>query len=146
MCNGKVRRGSHPSAVEKSGACPTAVLLPAELKDQHRKRRPNSTRTPSYSKRSERDKLRGTNGAKSVVSVQLFADLCIPKLSWSILKAWIFTGNCSRGNQSIYLHRSGPLLENVLDRPENRYGRYCFASFSSISISTVGVDRARVSL
>ena len=28
-----------------------------------------------------------------------------------------------RGNQSIYLHRSGPLLENDLDRPKNRYGR-----------------------
>ena len=43
-----------------------------------------------------------------------------------------------RGNESIYLHRSGPLLENGLDRPENRCGRYGFASFSSISISTVG--------
>ena len=31
-----------------------------------------------------------------------------------------------RGNESIYLHRSGPLLENCLDRPENRYGRYGF--------------------
>ena len=35
----------------------------------------------------------------------------------------------NRGNQSIYLHRSGPLLENGLDRPENCYGRYGFASF-----------------
>ena len=51
-----------------------------------------------------------------------------------------------RGNESIYLHRSGPLLENGLDRPENRYGRYGFASFSSISISTVGLDGARVSI
>ena len=31
--------------------------------------------------------------------------------------------------QSIYLHRNGPLLENDLDKPENRYGRYGFASF-----------------
>ena len=45
------------------------------------------------------------------------------------------------GNESIYLHRCGPFLENGLDRPENRYGRYGFASCSSISISTVGVDR-----
>ena len=44
----------------------------------------------------------------------------------------------------IYLHRSGHLLENGLDRPENCYGRYAFACFSSISISTVGVDGARV--
>ena len=50
------------------------------------------------------------------------------------------------GNKCIYLHRSGPLLENGLDRPENRYGRYVFASFPSISISTVGVDGARDSL
>ena len=34
-----------------------------------------------------------------------------------------------RQNQSIYLHRSGPLLENGLDRPKNRYGRYGFPSF-----------------
>ena len=51
-----------------------------------------------------------------------------------------------RENESIYLHRSGPLLENGLDRPENRCGRYGFASFSSISISTVGVDGAKVSV
>ena len=51
-----------------------------------------------------------------------------------------------RGNESIYLHRSGPRLENGLDRPENCYGRYAFASFSSISISTVGLDGTRVSL
>ena len=49
-----------------------------------------------------------------------------------------------RGNQSIYLHRSGPLLENGLDRPKNRYGRYGFPSFYRISISPVGVDGARV--
>ena len=48
--------------------------------------------------------------------------------------------------QSIYLHRSGPLLENGLDRPRNCYGRYGFASFYNISISTVGVDGARDSL
>ena len=48
-----------------------------------------------------------------------------------------------RGNQSIYLHRSGPLLENGLDRPKNRYGRYGFPSFYRISISTVGVDGSR---
>ena len=36
--------------------------------------------------------------------------------------------------------------KNGLDRPENRYGRYGFASFYSISISTVGVDGARVCL
>ena len=34
-----------------------------------------------------------------------------------------------RGNKSIYLHRSSPLLENGLHRPENRYGRYGFSSF-----------------
>ena len=51
-----------------------------------------------------------------------------------------------RGNESIYLHRSGPLLEDGLNRPKNRYGRFGFASFSSISISTVGLDGARVSL
>ena len=34
-----------------------------------------------------------------------------------------------RGHKSIYLHRSGPLLENALDRPENGYGRYGFAGF-----------------
>ena len=52
----------------------------------------------------------------------------------------------SRGNQSIFLHRSGPLLKNGLDRPKNRYDRYGFPSFSSISISTVGMDGARVCL
>ena len=50
------------------------------------------------------------------------------------------------GTPSIYLHRSGPLLENGLDRPENRYGRYGLASFPSKSISTVGVDGTRDSL
>ena len=57
---------------------------------------------------------------------------------------WLWTW----GNQSIYLHRSDPLLENGLDRPngKNRYGRYGFPSFYNISISTVGVDRARVCL
>ena len=34
-----------------------------------------------------------------------------------------------RGNESIYLHRGGPLLENGLDKPKNRYGRYGFPSF-----------------
>ena len=50
---------------------------------------------------------------------------------------------------SICSDRSGPLLENGLGRPENRYGRYGFASFFSfvsISISTVVLDGARVSL
>ena len=51
-----------------------------------------------------------------------------------------------RGNQSIYLHRGGPLLENGLDKPKNRCGRYGFPSFYSISIFTVGVDGARVCL
>ena len=51
-----------------------------------------------------------------------------------------------RGNQSIYLHCSGPLLESGLDRSENRYGRYGFASFLMISTSTEGLDGARVSL
>ena len=51
-----------------------------------------------------------------------------------------------RGNETIYLHRSGPLLENGLERPKNRYGRYGFPSFYSISISTLGVDEARVFL
>ena len=35
----------------------------------------------------------------------------------------------AREHESIYLHRSGPLLENCLDKPENRYGRYGLASF-----------------
>ena len=52
----------------------------------------------------------------------------------------------NKENENIYLHRSGPILENCLDRPENRYGRYGFAKFSSMSISTVGVDGTRVSL
>ena len=34
-----------------------------------------------------------------------------------------------REYESIYLHRTGALFENGLDRPENRYGRYGFASF-----------------
>ena len=51
-----------------------------------------------------------------------------------------------RGNQSIYLHCSSPLLENGLDGPEIRYGIYGFATSSSISISTVGVNGTRVSL
>ena len=29
-----------------------------------------------------------------------------------------------QGNESIYLHRSGAVLENGLDKPDNRYGRY----------------------
>ena len=40
--------------------------------------------------------------------------------------------NCypsARGKETIYLHRSGPLLENGLDRPKNRYGRYGFPVF-----------------
>ena len=36
--------------------------------------------------------------------------------------------------------------KNGLDRPKNRYGRYGFPSFNSISMSTVGVDGARVCL
>ena len=39
-----------------------------------------------------------------------------------------------------------PLLEDGLDRPKNRYGRYGFPSFYNISISTVGMDEARVFL
>ena len=46
----------------------------------------------------------------------------------------------------IYLHRSGPLLKNGLDRPKNRYGRYGLPSFYSIFIATVGADGARVCL
>ena len=38
-------------------------------------------------------------------------------------------GTQNRGIQSIYLHRSGPLLENGLDKPESCYGLYGFASF-----------------
>ena len=34
-----------------------------------------------------------------------------------------------QGKKSIHLHRSDPLLENGLDRRENRYGRYGFATF-----------------
>ena len=52
----------------------------------------------------------------------------------------------NRGDQSIYLHHSGTLLENGLDRPKNRYGRYGFPSFYSISISTAGVDGATICL
>ena len=59
---------------------------------------------------------------------------------------FFFVISMRRGNESIYLHRSGPLLENGLDRPKNRYGRYGFPSFYSISISTVGVEGARVFL
>ena len=38
---------------------------------------------------------------------------------------------CTLGkeNETIYLHHSGPLLENGLDRPKNRYGRHGFPSF-----------------
>ena len=43
-----------------------------------------------------------------------------PKSSHNLLSLRI----SYRGNQSIYLHHSGPLLENGLDRPKNRYGRY----------------------
>ena len=57
-----------------------------------------------------------------------------------------FSGENDRGNETIYLHRRDPLLENGLDRPKNRYGRYGFPSFYIISISTVGVDGARVCL
>ena len=32
-----------------------------------------------------------------------------------------------------YLHRSGPLLENGLDRPKNRHGRYGFLVFTAFS-------------
>ena len=56
-------------------------------------------------------------------------------------EAFSFKGNDS---ESIYLHRSGPLLENGPDRPKNRCGGYGFASFSSISISTEALDGARV--
>ena len=37
-------------------------------------------------------------------------------------------------------------VENRLDKPKNRHGRYGFPGFYSISISTVGVDEARVFL
>ena len=57
-----------------------------------------------------------------------------------------FYCDLNRENGSTYLHRAGPLLENGLDRPEHRYGKYGFASFSSSSISTVGVAGARVSV
>ena len=47
------------------------------------------------------------------------------------------------------VHRSGPILKNGLDRPENRYGRYgFFAGFSpaySIYLAWL-VDGARDSL
>ena len=42
--------------------------------------------------------------------------------------------------ESIYLHPSGPLLESGPDRPENRNGRCCRASSSSICMSTAGVE------
>ena len=51
---------------------------------------------------------------------------------------WVYCAiSQPKGNESMYLHRSGPLLENGLDRPKSRYGRYGFPSFYSISISTV---------
>ena len=40
-----------------------------------------------------------------------------------------FSRKMLRENEGIYLHRSGPLLKNGLDRPENRYGRCGFAWF-----------------
>ena len=51
-----------------------------------------------------------------------------------------------RGKETIYLHRSGALLVNGLDRPKNCYGRYGLSGFYSISISTAGVDEAGVFL
>ena len=53
-----------------------------------------------------------------------------------------------RANESIYLHihRSGPLVENGLDKPKNRYGRYVFLVSTAFPYLSYGVDRARVSL
>ena len=48
--------------------------------------------------------------------------------------------------ESIYLHHSGPLRDNVPSRPENRCGRYGFVHFSSIFMSTVGVEGAELAL
>ena len=75
--------------------------------------------------------------------------VCTPSEPWSSKSPpWHRTTqkDIIRENETTYLHRSGPLLENDLDRPENRYDRYGFASFYSISISTVGLHGARVSL
>ena len=58
----------------------------------------------------------------------------------------LYSATWDRRNETIYLHRSSPPSESGLDKPENRYGRYGFASFSTVSMSTVGVDGARVSL
>ena len=33
----------------------------------------------------------------------------------------------------MYLQRRGPLLENGLDKPKNRYGRYGFLVFTAFS-------------
>ena len=75
-----------------------------------------------------------------------FPELCDVINFWPLFFVQLLVEKDDRGNQSIYLHRSGPLLENGLDRPKSRYGRYGFPSFYSISISTVGVERARICL
>ena len=49
-------------------------------------------------------------------------------------------------NESSHLYHSGPLLEICPWQPEDRYGRYGFASLSSIPLSIAGVDGPGVSL
>ena len=39
------------------------------------------------------------------------------------------SGRDPEKSETIYLHRSGPLLENGLDRPNIRYGRCGFPGF-----------------
>ena len=45
---------------------------------------------------------------------------------------WMPTA-CGWGDQSIYLHHSGPSPENGVDRPEHQHGRCGFASFPVFS-------------
>ena len=44
-----------------------------------------------------------------------------------------------RGNEGIYLHRSDPLLDNGLDRPESRYGRYELRVFLAFPYSCLAL-------
>ena len=58
--------------------------------------------------------LRGNQGDNAHQKLQIAIATIFPgkvQIAKKILRK-------SRGNESIYLHRSGPLLENGLDRPE----------------------------
>ena len=60
------------------------------------------------------------------IAVLLF--FALESISWPVFTPPFFLSLPCRGNEGIYLYCSGLLLENGLDRPENRYGRYGFAS------------------